>query len=296
MDSTYQNLRKVFYIKDIKIFNISSIMVVEFYFMAKTLVLFDQIYNVSDRGKKEDIYLRYLKYLKEHVKGFPDTSIMIKKLRKFDKRFEISISGPEEQFVFNLLKKEVGTTNDFKDITVGKVFRGSLVDVGKVGFGLFVDCAILNPHADVLINLHTLREQLCKGKDKSLKEIIEAYDFIDHFHVYVRITEVDTANNKLLGELAPKTLDFFKKILKENLEGVFLSGETKGQFKKIITRKGHFRDIITVKRYGFLENLILLKEGSNAPGIIAHIGNELKNCKLSAVRPKKIKKLFETGN
>lgn len=264
--------------------------------MVQKLVLFDKIYSVPDRRKKEDVYLRYLKYLKEHVKGFPDTSIIIKKLRKFDKRFEISISGPEEQFILNLLRKEIGTINNFKDITIGKVYRGSLVDVGKVGFGLFVDCAILNPHADVLINLHTLRNQLCRGNEKSLNEIIQAYDYIDHFPVFVKITEVDAVHNKLLGELAPKTLDFYEKILRENIEGVFLSGETKGQFKKIITKKGHFRDIITVKRFGFLENIILLKEDSNAPGIIAHIGNELKNCKLSALRPKKIKTLFETDN
>ena len=263
--------------------------------MVQNLVLFDKIYNVSDKGKKEDIYLRYLKYLRERVKGFSDTSINIKKLRKFDKRFEIIISGPEELFVYNLLKKEIGSINEFKEVKVDKEYKGTLVDVGKVGFGLFVDCAIMNPNMDVLINLHTLRKQLCKSKEKSLKEIIEAYDFIDHFPVYVKITEIDPVNNKLLGEFASKTLDFFKKIISENIEGVFLSGETKGQFKKIITQKGHFRDIITVKRFGFLENLVLLKEGSDAPGIIAHIGKKLKNCKLSALRPKKIKKLFKSN-
>ncbi|MFX0038598.1 MAG: DUF2110 family protein [Candidatus Heimdallarchaeota archaeon] len=262
--------------------------------MVQNLVLFDKIYNVSDRGKKEDVYLRYLKYLKERVHGFTDTFIQIKKLRKFDKRFEITISGPEEQFILNILRKEIGTIQDFKDISIGKIYRGNLVDVGDVGFGLFVDCAILNPHVDVLVNLHRLRDQLCEGNERSVNEIIEAYDFIDHFPVNVKITEKDAVKKKLLGELAPETLDFFKKILKENLEGVFLSGETKGQFKKILTKKGHFRDIITVKRYGFLENLVLLKEGSDAPGIIAHIGNELRNCKLSAIRPDKINKLFES--
>ena len=41
--------------------------------MVQNLVLFDKIYNVSDRGKKEDIYLRYLKYLKEsEVKNMPE--------------------------------------------------------------------------------------------------------------------------------------------------------------------------------------------------------------------------------
>ena len=260
--------------------------------MVKNLVLFDQIYYVSKERKKEDIYLRYSKYLNERVKGFSDTSIKIKKLREFDGRFEVSISGPEEVFMYNILKKEIGIIKEFKDIDESTIYKGTLTDVGKVGFGLFVDCAFMNPKVEVLINLHTLREQLCRGREKSLKQIINAYDFIDHFPVHVKILKIDRENLQVQGELAPDSLNLFKKILNENLEAVFLSGETKGQFKKAITRKGHFRDIITVKRFGFLENMILLKEDSNAPGIISHIGPELNNCKLSALRPKRIRTLY----
>ena len=83
-----------------------------------------------------------------------------------------------------------------------------------------------------------------------------------------------------------------QEIIEENIEGVFLSGETKGQFKKVITKKGHFRDIITIEQFGFLENIALFKEGTNAPGIIAHIGSQLESTKLSALRPERIKKLF----
>lgn len=260
--------------------------------MVKKLVLFDKIYNTSNKGNKEDFYLRYYKYIREHAIGFPNTSIKIKKLRKFDKRFEVIISGPEETFIFNILKNEIGSIKEFQEIKVGNVYRGTLIDVKKVGFGLFVDCAILNPPVDVLINLHTLRNQLCNGKEKSIKEIIGAYDFINHYPLLIKIKEKDTTNNKLLGEIAPESLVLFEKILSENIEGVFLSGETKGQFKKIITKMGHFRDIITFKRFGFLENLVLLKEGTDAVGIIAHIGKHLRNCKLSALRPKKIRTLI----
>jgi hypothetical protein len=261
--------------------------------MVKTLVLFDQIYNIPKARQKEDIYLRYLKFLKERVKGFPDTSLEIKKLREFDKRFEVSISGPEEVFMYNILKKEVGYIKEFKEVNEGVIYRGNLTAVGKVGFGLFVDCAFMNPKVEVLINLHSLREQLCQGKERSIKQIIEAYDFIDHFPVYVKILKIDRDKSEVQGELAPDSLNLFKKILDENLEAVFLSGETKGQFKKAITKKGHFRDIITVKRFGFLENMVLLKEDSNAPGIISHIGAYLENCKFSAIRPQRIRKLFD---
>jgi hypothetical protein len=261
--------------------------------MTKSIVLYDKIYNISSERKKRDIFIRYLKYLNEHIKGFSKTSININKLRNFDQRFEINIHGQDENFIFNLLQKEIGTIIEFKDVKEGQLYKGTMVDVGKVGFGIFVDCAILNPKTDVLINLYSLRTQLCNGKEKSLRQIVKAYDFINHFPVYVRITKVDKLDNKLQGELDQKSLNLFKKILKENIEGVFLSGDTKGQFKKVLIKKGHLQDIISIKRFGFLENLVLLKKDSDAPGIIAHIGRELKNCKLSALRPARIKKMFD---
>jgi len=261
--------------------------------MGKKLVLYDKIYNITSERKRKDFIIRYSKYLREHFKGFSKTKIKINKLRDYDKRFEIFINGPEEIFVFNLLKKEIGSINEFKEIQVGKVYKGTMIDVGKVGFGIFIDCAIMNPKVDVLINLHSLRNQLCRDKEKSLKEIINAYEFVEHFPVYVKIIEIDSINNKIQGELDDKTLKLFKKILDENIEGLFMSGETKGQFKKALIRNGNLRDIISLKRYGYLEHIVLLKEGSNAPGIIPKIGKDLRNCKLSAIRPVKIKALFK---
>ena len=71
--------------------------------MVKKLVLKDQIYNFSSEKECKEVQYRYQKFLGEKVKGFPSTKIIIKKLRKYDKRFEIEISGPEEVFVFNYL-------------------------------------------------------------------------------------------------------------------------------------------------------------------------------------------------
>lgn len=259
----------------------------------KNLVLFDKIYNISSKKHEKDVYIRYLKYLNEKTKGFSNTSIKIKKLRKFDNRFEIMINSPEEIFVFNLLKKEIGSVNEFKDIEVAKMYKGTLVDVGKFGFGIFVDCAILNPNVDVLLNLNVLRDQLGAGKKRSLREIIKAYDFIDHFPVEVKITEIDAEKQQLQGELSDAFLSLYQKIMSENLEGIFVSGATKNQFKKALIKRGHLRDIVSVERHGFLEHIVILKEGTEAPGIIAHIGKYLRNCKLSAIRHERIHKLLE---
>jgi len=259
--------------------------------MVKKIVLFDKIYNITSQRKKEEIFSRYFKYLNELVKGPGKTKIRIKKLREFDNRFEIEINGPDEVFVSNILKKEVGTITDFKDVQVGQIHKGTMVDVGKVGFGIFIDCAILKPRTDVLIELRTLREQLCNGKKQSTRDIIKAYNFMDHYPVHMKIVDVDQQNQKLQGEFAPETLNLFKKVMDENIEGIIVCGSSKNQFKKALLKTGHLRDMISIHRFSFLENIVLLKENTDAPGIISHVGKDLRNCKLSALRAKRIKSL-----
>ena len=263
--------------------------------MPKKIVLYDKIYTLTEKDserKRRDVFANYSKYMKENIKGFLNTNAKIHKLRKFDKRFEISIDGPEKLFVSNILSKEIGTIHEFKDIEVGRVCKGTMTDVGKVGFGIFVDCAIMNPKTDVLISLHKLREQFCNGKELSLKEIIHAYNFIDHFPGMVKITKVDKEKNKIQGEYTKEYLSLYKKLVNENLDAIFVSGATKNQFKKALIRKGHLRDIVSIKRYGYLEHIVILKEGTEAPGIIAHAGNYLRNCKLSAIRHSRIRNLL----
>jgi hypothetical protein len=260
--------------------------------MVKNLVLYDKIYNVHKESEKKEISIRYLKYLNELAKSFSNTKIRIKKLRQFDNRFEVLIAGPEEVFISNMLKKKVGTVIEFDKVEIGDVYKGVMVDVGKVGFGIFVDCAILNPKVDVLLNLYDLRTQLCKSRGVPITQIISAYDFIDQFPVHVKITSIDKEKEQIQGVLDNQTLEIYEKLIKENLEGVFMSGETKGQLKKALVRRGHFRDIVSIERYGFLENIVILRENTTAPGIIADIGKHLKNCKLSAIRPERIKKLY----
>jgi len=260
--------------------------------MVKSLVLYDSIYNVYKENEIKEISIRYIKYLNELTQSFPNTKIRLKKLRQFDNRFEVILSGPEEIFIFNMLKKKVGTIVEFDNVKIGDTYKGVMLDVGKVGFGIFVDCAILNPNVDVLLNLYDLRTQLCKGRSVPITEIINSYDFIDRFPVYVKITSVDKEKEQIQGTLGGQTLELYEKLIKENLEGVFMSGETKGQLKKALVKTGHFRDIASIIRYGFLENIVILRENTTAPGIIADIGKHLKNCKMNAIRPERIKKLF----
>jgi hypothetical protein len=256
------------------------------------LVLFDKVYTLTKDQNIEEFNLRYLNYINEFIEGFEDNTVGIKKIRSYDQRVEITINGPEEGFIYNLLKKEIGTIHDFNDIKIGEIYRGNLIDVGKIGFGIFVDCAILNPKIDVLLTLRELRSQLCADKKKSVREIIKTYDFIDHYPVYTKISKINKEKKEVEGVLDKATLNLYHKIINENLEAVFVSGATKNQFKKAIFTSGHIKDIISIERFGFLEQIVILKNGTQAPGIIAEIGKYLENCKLSAIRYERIKNLF----
>ncbi|TFF86275.1 MAG: DUF2110 family protein, partial [Promethearchaeota archaeon] len=206
--------------------------------MGKKLVLKDQIYNYTSDKDLKKLKYRYQKYLEQKIKGFPSTKINIKKLRKYDKRFEVEITGPEEVFVFNLIKKEIGKATNFNDVKELQIYKGTMIDCGEVGFGIFIDCAITNPKTDVLVTLHSLRKQLCNGKRTPLTKIIAAYDFIDKYPVYIKSEAIDPTEKKISGILAQKTLDLYQKCLKEDIEGVFISGESKGQIKKALIKTG----------------------------------------------------------
>ncbi len=264
--------------------------------MVKKLILYDKIYNLASYKDKDDLIFRYEKYLHELTKGFVKTQIEIKKVRKFDNRIEIYIDGPEEKFVKNLLKKEIGSVFELEQIKVGVILKGSMIDIGQVGFGIFLDCAIVNPKTDVLIPLYTLRKQLVNSKKVSVYKIIKNYDFINNFPLFVKIIEINNEKKSIKGEIAPKSLKLFDKLINEDIEGLGIIGATKQQFKKVLIRKGHLRDIISFKRFGFLEHIVLLKHDSNALGIITEIGKYLGNCKFSALIPERIKKLKLSNN
>jgi hypothetical protein len=253
--------------------------------MVKSLVLQDIFYKLSSKNKINSLIKLYMDELSQRAIDFPNTDIKFKKVRQFDSRIEIDIEGPEEVFVFNLLKKEIGSIHEFDDVRENTIIKGSLVEVGKVGFGLFVDCGILNPNADVLISLNTLRDQLCKGRKISLQAIIKAYQFRNSFPLNIKILKINKNDSQIQGELDQKSLYLYENLINEKLEALYTSGVTRLEFSKALQKKDHERDIVEIVTHGFLQHIAIFKEGTEAPGIIHDVGNILRACQLSTIRP-----------
>ncbi|MCK4739975.1 MAG: DUF2110 family protein, partial [Candidatus Thorarchaeota archaeon] len=72
----------------------------------------------------------------------------------------LSITGNDEEFITNLLNREYGIVPKPEKLTVGQVENGYLVDVGKVGYGLYVNVGVSKPNRmDALLPLHKIRNQ-----------------------------------------------------------------------------------------------------------------------------------------
>lgn len=259
--------------------------------MVQKLILGEKIYSYSPKPDFKPLLAKYKQMLSHEMETL-DVGIKKIDVRDEDNRLELLVEGPDEEFLKSLLKEEFGSTYRFLDVREGDILKGYVVEVGKVGFGVFVDCGVKYPTTDVLINLITLRNQLCKGKKIPLRKIVDSYGLIENFPIYIEIEEISRREKNLRGKIAKKSLDMINNWIKDDLERVFVSGSTRAQVKKAMSKTGHSRDIVSLKKLGFLENIIILKEGTNAPGIISHIGKKLEYSKLSAIRPLKIEEII----
>lgn len=217
-------------------------------------------------------------------------------------RLVINLDGKrpdDEQFVVNILREMMGQKFLRKELKRGMIVRGFMRDVGKVGFGIFVDIGISSPDKEVLIPLFELRRQLGNDQTLSVKEIIQKYGFTENFPVDVEITRYNEnlnftePNERIEGIFASQFIGRIKTLVQKGNDIVFTSGVARQKIKKTLAIRGHTIDILEVQRLGPMETAIICKEGTFAPGILAHIGPDLAMCKLSAFVPAKVKRFWK---
>jgi hypothetical protein len=206
----------------------------------------------------------------------------------------------DEQFVANIFREMMGQKWNRKEIKRGQIVRGFMRDVGKVGFGIFIDVGISGPDKEILIPLFELRRQLGNDQILSTREIIQKYGFTENFPVDVEITRYNEnhafveANERIEGIFAPQFIEQLKEAIFKGNDIVYTSGVSRQKIKKTLAIRGHTIDILEVQRLGPMETAIICKEGTFAPGILSHIGPDLSMCRLAAFVPAKVKRFWKT--
>lgn len=199
----------------------------------------------------------------------------------------VKIDGEDEEFVANALAEEYGRTFQSENLVPTKSYPGQLVDVGKVGYGLYSDMGVIDSkRLDALVPLHRLREQL--DLHGPLKTISEAFVLVDHLPVEVNITSIDLYNERVEADFDQTTLTRLSKWMQDDHERLLVFGANLGQIESSLKKTSHREDIYEIEQLGKFEYSLRCKRSTHASGILAAIGPRLKGVPMHLFIPKEL--------
>ena len=206
-----------------------------------------------------------------------------------DKRGHLSLAfdGQDSEFAINFLVKKYGKSIRFENLKEGTILPGTFLEVGKVGYGLYVDiAAISTKRVDVLLPLHRIRDQV--SIRKPMRVIANSMLFVDDLPVDVKITNVDYREKKIEGELAETTLIRFEEWMQDDHERLLVFGSSQEMIEIALRKTRHLEDIYEFEELGAFEHSLRCKRSTRASGIVAAIGPKMRGIPMHLFIPKEL--------
>lgn len=198
------------------------------------------------------------------------------------------LEGEDEEFVENILLQKFGIVPKVQDIHLGSVFRGQLIDVGKVGYGLYVDIGIKRPQKmDALVPLFKIRNQF-NMQNRPLRTITNALVLVENLPVEIKIIDFDTSHNKIEAEFTSSFQDRINSWINDDHERLLVVGTSKAILDNALSEAGHTVDIYEIEKLGQFEYSLRCKRSTRASGILAAIGPKLKGIPMYIFIPKEV--------
>ncbi|WP_297506229.1 DUF2110 family protein [Thermococcus sp.] len=195
----------------------------------------------------------------------------------------ITLNGEDEEVSANLVRQEFGEVPyKLSAVEAGKSYRGRFTDLGKVGYGAYVDIGIFSPRPkDALLPLYYLKEQF---GDIPVRQMIRKFGWVDNLPVDVRVTEVEFGAREVEVAFTESQLKRIKSWISDGLDKLFVTGTISEKVEEALVKTGHGRDVKRMEELGLMETLLVLKKGTQAPGIIKALGPHLKGALFGAIK------------
>ncbi|ASJ07995.1 hypothetical protein A3L11_01630 [Thermococcus siculi] len=196
---------------------------------------------------------------------------------------KVSLRGEDEEISANLVREELGEVPySLKAVEEGKIYRGRFVDLGKVGYGAYVDIGIFRPRPkDALLPLYYLKETF---GDMPVRQMISRFGWVDNLPVEVVATKVEFGAREVELAFSDAQLKRIRGWLEDGHDKLFVTGTVSENVEKALIQTGHGRDVKRIEELGLMETLLVLKKGTQAPGIIKEIGPHLKGTLIGAIK------------
>ncbi len=196
---------------------------------------------------------------------------------------KVSLRGEDEEISANLIREEFGEVPyKLSRIKEGEVYRGRFTDLGKVGYGAYVDIGIFSPAPkDALLPLYYLKRTF---GEMPVRQMIKRFGWVDYLPVEVRLEKVEFGTRSVEAEFSERQLRMLRKWLEDGHDKLFITGTVSERIEEALIKTGHGRDIKRLEELGLMETLLILKKGTQAPGIIKEIGPLIKPAVIGAIK------------
>jgi len=183
----------------------------------------------------------------------------------------ISLEGTEEAVAQKYLESVIGEVTTLDHIEEGDIRKGKVVDLGKVGYGIYVDVGIVDLEdkpVDALIPVFSLKKHLGIRGPMSIGRISKRLGIMDYLPLDVRIFKID----KVKGEIEGRLTNAQARRLSRGKNRIYAVGETRRKIKNAIQRSGNSGHVVRVKRLGLLENEIQCSKEADPHEVLHAIG------------------------
>jgi hypothetical protein len=200
----------------------------------------------------------------------------------------LEFEGEDEEFFANVLVKEYGAVPTLQNLTIGTSYPGWLADVGKVGYGVYVDIGIRLPQrVDGLVPLFRIRSQFNMQKE-SARAIASALVLVDDLPVHVVVTAFDRTALTVEAEFAETMLRRVDDWVSDDHERLIVLGSSREMIDHSLSKSGHIEDIVMVEQLGKFEHSLVCKRSTRASGILAAIGPHLRGVPMHLFIPREV--------
>ncbi|WP_188202707.1 DUF2110 family protein [Thermococcus camini] len=196
---------------------------------------------------------------------------------------KVSLAGEDEEISANLVRDEFGEVPyRLSAVKEGETYRGRFIDLGKVGYGAYVDIGIFSPRPkDALLPLYYLKETF---GEIPVRGMIGRFGWVDNLPIEVTVREVEFGAREVELAFSDSQLKRINSWLNDGHDKLFITGTVSENVEKALIQTGHGRDVRRIEELGLMETLLILKKGTQAPGIIKEIGPHLKGTLIGAIK------------
>jgi hypothetical protein len=197
---------------------------------------------------------------------------------------QVRARGEDADAFLNLLKQQYGETPVSRsNLERWDVVRGFVAGAGRIGYGVYVDIGIQDPRPkDALYPLHRMRAQLADGEPRSAREILDANALVDFVPLRMIVTELEGENISV--ELEDGARDSLVGWRKYPFDRVIVVGADRAFVESAVRSSGLESDVVKVESLSLFVQSVVCKIGTDAPGVIAKIGNWLRGVGLKSYR------------